>query len=60
MTAIVTIATCCGSVAAAALRGGSLVAAALLPVTLNALNERRLVGMDASDLSALEGARGGR
>jgi hypothetical protein len=36
-----------------------LVAASVLPVTRSALNERRLVGTDASDLSALAGARGG-
>jgi hypothetical protein len=53
-------ATCCGSVAAAASRGSSLVVAAVLPVTLGALDESPLVGTDASDLSALAGARGGR
>jgi hypothetical protein len=58
-TAVVADATCCGSVAAAALPGSSLVVAAVPPVTLGALDERRLVGMDASDLSALAGARGG-
>jgi hypothetical protein len=35
------------------------VAAAVLPVTLSALDERLLVGTDASDLSALAGVRGG-
>jgi hypothetical protein len=59
MTAIVAVATCYGSVDAATLRGASLVAAAILPVTRGALDERRLVGMDASSLSALAGARGG-
>jgi hypothetical protein len=59
MTAVVAVATCCGSVATAMLRGGSLVAAVVLPVTLGALDEHRLVGTDASDLSALAGARGG-
>jgi hypothetical protein len=59
MTAVVAVATCCGSAAAAALCGGSPVAAAVLPVTLDALDERLLVGTDASDLSALAGARGG-
>jgi hypothetical protein len=58
MTAVVAVATCCGSVVAATLRGGSLVAAAMLPVTLGALDERRLVGTDASVLSTLAGARG--
>jgi hypothetical protein len=59
MTVIVAVATCCGSVATATLRGGSLVVTAVLLVTLDALDERRLVGMDAPDLSALAGARGG-
>jgi hypothetical protein len=31
----------------------------MLPITLGALDERRLMGMDASDLSALAGARQG-
>jgi hypothetical protein len=60
MTAVVAVTTCCGSVAVAALRGASLVAAAVLPVTRGALDERRLVGTGASDLSALAGARGAR
>jgi hypothetical protein len=59
MTVVVAVATCCGFVAAATPRGGSLVAAAVLPITLGALDERRLVGTDASDLSALVDARGG-
>jgi hypothetical protein len=59
MTAVVAVATCCGSAATAALCGGSPVATAVLPVTLGALDERLLVGTDASDLSALAGARGG-
>jgi hypothetical protein len=59
MTAIAAVVTCCGSAAAATLRGASLVAAAMLPVTRGALDERRLVGMDASDLSALADVRGG-
>jgi hypothetical protein len=41
------------------LRGASLVAAAVLPVTRGALDERCLVGMDAFDLNTLAGARGG-
>jgi hypothetical protein len=60
MTAVVAATTCCGSVAAATLRGASLVAGAVLPVTRGALYERRLVGMDASDVSALAGARRGQ
>jgi hypothetical protein len=59
MTAIVAVATCCCSAAAAALREGSPVAAAVPPVTLGALDEHLLEGTDASDLSALAGARGG-
>jgi hypothetical protein len=59
ITAIMAIATRCGSMAAAAPRGSSLVVAAVLPVTLGALDKRRLVGTDASELSALAGARGG-
>jgi hypothetical protein len=58
MTAVVAVATCCGSIAAATLRGASLVAATMLPVTRGAFVERHLVGMDVSALSALEGARG--
>jgi hypothetical protein len=59
MTAIVAIATYCGSAATAAQRGGSPVAAVVPPVTLGALNECLLVRTTASDLSALAGARGG-
>jgi hypothetical protein len=59
MSAVVVVATCCGSAAAAALRRGPLVVAAALPVARGALDERRLVGTDASVLSALAGARGG-
>jgi hypothetical protein len=58
VTAAVAITTCCGSVAAATLRGASLVVAAVLPVARGAIDERCLVGTDASDLSALAGARG--
>jgi hypothetical protein len=58
MTTVVAVATCCGSVAAATLRGASLVAAAVLPVTRGALDERRLVGMDASTLSTLASTGG--
>jgi hypothetical protein len=56
VTTVVAITTCCGSVAVATSRGASLVAAAVPPVTRGALVERRLVGMDASVLSALAGA----
>jgi hypothetical protein len=59
MTAVMAVATCCGCVVVATLRGASLVAAAALPVTSGALDERRLVGTDASALSAFAGARGG-
>jgi hypothetical protein len=59
MTAVVAVATCCSSVAAATLRGGSLVAAVVLPVTLGACDERRHVGTNAPDLSALAGVEGG-
>jgi hypothetical protein len=45
-------------VATATLRGGSPVVA-VLPAARGALVERRLVGTDASDLSALAGASAG-
>jgi hypothetical protein len=51
-------ASCHDPVATAVSRGGSLVAAAL-PTARGALDEHRLVGTDASDLSALAGARAG-
>jgi hypothetical protein len=50
--------SCCDPAASAASRGGSLAAAAL-SAALDALDECRLVGTDAPDLSALAGARGG-
>jgi hypothetical protein len=57
--AATTAATSCRDpVATAAPCGGSLAAAAL-SVTRGALDERRLMGTDASDLSALAGARAG-
>jgi hypothetical protein len=59
MTAAVVVATCCGSMVVSAPREGSLAVAIVLPVTLGALDEHRLVGTDASDLSTLAGARGG-
>jgi hypothetical protein len=59
MTAVVAATTYCGSATAATPHGASFVAVAALPVTRDALDERRLVGMDASALSAFAGARGG-
>jgi hypothetical protein len=50
--------SCCGPVATAAPHGGSPVAATL-SAARGALNERRLVGTDVSDLSALAGSRAG-
>jgi hypothetical protein len=44
ITAVMAVATHRGSVATAAPRGSSLVVAVVLPVTLGALDERRLVG----------------
>jgi hypothetical protein len=52
------VASCCGFVATATLRGGSPVVTAL-PAARGALDEHCLVGMDASDLSALAGVRAG-
>jgi hypothetical protein len=51
--------SCCGSVATVVPRGGSPVILAL-PAACGALDEHRLVGTSASDLSALAGARAGR
>jgi hypothetical protein len=59
ITAVVAAAACCDSAAAAMLCGASPVAVVALAVTRGTLNERRLVGMDASALSAFAGARGG-
>jgi hypothetical protein len=50
---------CCGSTAAAALRGSSLAAVTVLSAARSALNERRLVGTAAFDLNTLAGTRGG-
>jgi hypothetical protein len=58
VTAAAAVASCCDSVATATLRGGSPVVAALLAAR-GTLDERRLVDTDASDLSALAGARAG-
>jgi hypothetical protein len=50
--------SCCDPTASAAPCGGLLAAASLF-ATLNALDERRLVGMDVLDLSTLAGVRSG-
>jgi hypothetical protein len=55
----VAVTTSYHSVAVAALRGASLIAAAVLSATRVALDERRLVGTTVSDLSTLAGVRGG-
>jgi hypothetical protein len=49
---------CCGSEAATALREPSLAAVVVLPTARDTLDEHRLVGTVASDLSTLAGARG--
>jgi hypothetical protein len=59
VTTVVSVTAYCGSIAAATLRGASLIATAMLPVTLGALDECCLMGTDAPDLSALAGARRG-
>jgi hypothetical protein len=58
MVAVVAAATCCGSATAATLCEASPVAVAALPVSRGTLDERRLVGTDASALSTFAGARG--
>jgi hypothetical protein len=58
MTAVAAATSCGGSVAIATSRGDSLTAAALVTAR-GTLDERRLVGMDTPDLSALAGARAG-
>jgi hypothetical protein len=50
--------TCCGSTAAAVMHGSSPVAVAAFPAARGALDERHLVGTDASALSAFAGAGG--
>jgi hypothetical protein len=50
---------CCDSAALVALRGPSLAAVAVLPAARDALDERRLVGMVASNLKTFAGVRGG-
>jgi hypothetical protein len=60
VTAVVMAATAyCGSTAAATLRRPSLVVVAALPAARDALNERRLVGTDASALITFAGASRG-
>jgi hypothetical protein len=56
VTTAATATSCRDSVATAVPRGGSVVAAAL-PAACGSLDECRFVGIDASDLSALAGAR---
>jgi hypothetical protein len=58
MTAAAAAASCRNPAATAVPRGGSVVAAAL-PAAHGALDERRLVGIDESDLSTLAGTRAG-
>jgi hypothetical protein len=58
VTATVAAASCCDPTATVVPRGASVVATTL-PAARGALDERRLVGTDASDLSALAGARAG-
>jgi hypothetical protein len=53
----VVVAACCGPATAAAPRESSLAAVVVLA---DALDERRLVGMAASDLSTLASTRGAR
>jgi hypothetical protein len=49
----------CGSKTSAAPRKSSLATVVVLAVARDALDERHLVGMAASDLSTLAGVRGG-
>jgi hypothetical protein len=58
VTTVAAVASCYGSVATATLRGDSPVVT-VLPTARANLDERRLVGTNASDLSALPGARAG-
>jgi hypothetical protein len=55
-----TVAACCASEVAAAPRESSPAVVAVLPAARDTLDQRRLVGMAASDLSTLAGARGAR
>jgi hypothetical protein len=54
----VVVAACCGPATATAPHESSLAAVVVLAVARDALDERRLVGTAASDLSTLAGARG--
>jgi hypothetical protein len=58
VTSTATVASYCNPVATAVPRGGSL-ATASLSAARGTLDERRLVGTDASDLSALAGTKAG-
>jgi hypothetical protein len=58
VTATVATASCRDPTATTVPRGGSVVAAAL-PAARGALDEHRLMGTDASDLSASAGVRAG-
>jgi hypothetical protein len=55
----VVVAACCGPATATAPRESSLTAVVVLAAARDTLDERRLVGTAASDLSILAGARGG-
>jgi hypothetical protein len=55
----VVVADCCGPATAAAPRESSPTADVVLAAARDALDERRLMGTAASDLSTLAGARGG-
>jgi hypothetical protein len=56
----VVVAACCSPTTAAAPRESSLAAVVVLEVARDALDKSRLIGMAASDLSTLAGARGAR
>jgi hypothetical protein len=58
VTTAAAAASCRGPAATAVPRDGSVITT-VLPAARGALDERRLVGTDASDLSALAGARAG-
>jgi hypothetical protein len=55
----VVVAACCGPATAAVPRESSLATVVGLAAALDALDERRLVGTAAADLSTLAGAREG-
>jgi hypothetical protein len=56
---VVTAAAPCRDLVATSVSRGGSVAAVALPATCGALDERRLVGTDAPDLSALAGVSSG-